>query len=266
VPVYRRVGEWMKKRWSRTRLQRWLDARNESRRSNLRQLESKVSALLAESANLTIIECLERFNSSFNGLQESQVPSLLSRYGQNVLSTAKPRRWWSILLGCLPNPFNILLTVLAIISVATQQTATFVILMAMVFLSVALRFWQEHKNVRALNELVMLIHDNVQIVRDGVRSEVPKSDIVPGDLIVLSGGEIVAADVVLVDTSGLYVSQSTLTGETLPVLKQLSSAQVEPDSIFEASNVCFAGTNVASGSATGLVVATGDSITLPGTC
>ena len=163
------------------------------------------------------------------------------------------------MLECLPNPFNILLTTLAIISIATQQTATFVILMAMVVLSVGLRFWQELKNVRALNELVLLIQDNVQVLRDGVRSDVPKSSIVPGDLVILSGGDIVAADVVLIDTSGLYVSQSTLTGETLPVLKQLSSITVDAESIFEAPNVCFAGTNVVSGSGVGLVIATGDS-------
>jgi len=245
---------------------RWLDARKAQHENKLRQLESKSSNFLAECANLTITECLERFNSSFSGLHQSQIQSLIAQYGENVLSTAKPRRWWSILLECLPNPFNILLTVLAIISIATQQTATFVILMAMVFLSVSLRFWQELKNVRALNELVMLIQDSVQVVREGVKIEIPKTHIVPGDLVVLSGGDIVAADIVLIDTSGLYISQSTLTGETLPVLKQLSSIQTEAEGIFEAPNVCFAGTNIVSGTGTGLVVATGDSNRLHKVC
>jgi P-type Mg2+ transporter len=260
VPIYSRFGAWLKKTVAIPPLQRWRKSRQATHQNKLRQLESKSSAYLAECANLTILECLERFESSFTGLHSSQVPSLLSQHGENELSTAKPRRWWRILLECLPNPFNILLTALAVISIATQQTATFVVLMAMVLLSVGLRFWQELKNVHALNGLVMLIQDNVQVVRDGVKCEIPKHQVVPGDLIVFSGGDIVCADAVLVDTSGLYVSQSTLTGETLPVLKQLSSTQTEAESIFEASNVCFAGTNVVSGSGTGLVVATGDSI------
>lgn len=112
-----------------------------------------------------------------------------------------------------------------------------------------------------MNELILLVHDNVKVIRNGIESEVSKTLIVPGDVIRLCGGDMVPADVKLVDTSGLYVSQSSLTGENTPVLKQLGEDQdepIEPQSVLESMNICFAGTTVASGSATAVVVATGD--------
>jgi P-type Mg2+ transporter len=227
----------------------------------MKSLETKCSSFLADCANLPILQCLQRFNSSPSGLTDTQVRDLLASHGPNVLSAAKPRRWWTILLECLPNPFNLLLTVLAIVSIATSQRATFVILMVMVCLSVGLRFWQELKNNVAMNELAMLVHDNVIVTRGGIEVEVPKSSIVVGDIIRLVGGEIVPADVILVDTSGLYISQSTLTGESAPVLKQMTDEIITTQSIFESPKICFSGTTITSGSAIALVIATGDGMT-----
>ena len=93
-----------------------------------------------------------------------------------------------------------------------------------------------------------------------LRWKLPKSSIVVGDVIRLVGGEIVPADVILIDTSGLYISQSTLTGESTPVLKQLTDEIVTPDSVLESSKICFSGTTITSGSAIALVVAAGDGI------
>jgi P-type Mg2+ transporter len=209
---------------------------------------------------LSVPQCLERFQSSLSGLHEIQIEGILAQHGLNVLSAAKPRRWWNILLACLPNPFNILLTILAIISIATDQTATFVILMVMVVFSVGLRFWQERRNNVAMNELIKLVDDHVVVVRNGIELQIPRPQIIPGDIVRLSGGDVVPADVVLASTSGLYVSQSSLTGENLPVLKQFSDYPADPQSILESSNICFAGSTVTSGSAAVLVVATGDSM------
>ena len=227
----------------------------------MKSLETKCSSFLADCANLPIFECLKQFNSSPSGLTDTQARDLLAEHGPNVLSAAKPRRWWSILLECLPNPFNILLTILAIVSIATAQRATFVILMVMVFLSVGLRFWQELKNNVAMNELAMLVHDNVIVIRSGIEVEVPKSSIVVGDIIRLVGGEIVPADIILIDTSGLYISQSTLTGESAPVLKQMTDENITPESVLESPKICFSGTTITSGCAIALVIATGDGIT-----
>lgn len=227
----------------------------------MKSLETKCSSFLADSANLPILQCLQRFNSSPSGLTDTQVRDLLASHGPNVLSAAKPRRWWTILLECLPNPFNLLLTVLAIVSIATAQRATFVILMAMVSLSVGLRFWQELKNNVAMNELAMLVHDDVVVIRSGTEVAVPKSAIVVGDVIRLGGGEVVPADAILIDTSGLYISQSTLTGETTPVLKQMTDEIVTPESALDSTKICFSGTTITSGSAIALVIATGDGMT-----
>jgi Mg2+-importing ATPase len=260
VPIYLRCF----KIWrSASSVGRWLDARRARKRAQLNSFEVKSSAFLADCANLAITECLAQFNSSVNGLNHNQISDLVTKYGPNLLSAAKARRWWTILFECIPNPFNVLLTALAVISIATQQQATFVILIVMVILSVGLKFWQEMKNNVAMNELMKLVQDNVNVIRDGAEIEISKHSIVPGDIVRLRGGDIVPADAILVDTSGLYVSQSTLTGESAPVLKQTTDDKdVAPHSIFDSMKICFAGTTIASGSATALVVATGDGIYL----
>ena len=248
-----------KRWWASSYPGQWLQQRELRRRTQLNLLEIKCSQYLADCANLSIPLCLTKFNSSLiTGLSDSQLPELTPKHGANVLSTSKPRKWWSILLACIPNPFNALLTILAIISIATQQQATFVILMIMVILSIGLRFWQERKNNSAVTELVKLVEDNVRVIRNAMEVEVPKTELMPGDIVRLSGGDVVPADVVLVETAGLYVNQSMLTGENMPVLKGLSEEPVLTHSILEAKNICFSGTMVVGSSAKALVVATGD--------
>lgn len=128
----------------------------------------------------------------------------------------------------------------------------------MVLLSVSLRFWQELKNNIAMNELVTLVHDDVSVIRSGIEKKIPKSSLVVGDLVRLSGGDIVPADLLLVHTAGLYVSQSALTGEGIPVLKRLTEDVATPGSILECPRICFSGSSVTSGNGIAIVVATGD--------
>jgi Mg2+-importing ATPase len=238
---------------------RWLGERRNRTLALMQSIEAKTSAFLADCANLTVSQCLQRFNSSLNGLNDDQISTSTAEYGPNVLSSAKPPRWWTLLFGCALNPFNLLLTILAVISIATAQRATFVILMVMVLLSIGLRFWQELKNSIAVTELTKLVNDTVHVVRNGMQVQLSKTGLLPGDIVRLSGGDVVPADVLLVSTSGLYVSQSMLTGENLPVLKQITDGATLPQSILDSLNICFSGSTIASGSATALVVATGDS-------
>ena len=96
------------------------------------------------------------------------------------------------------------------------------------------------------------------MIRNGMEIDVSKTQLVPGDIVILRGGDVVPADVVLIETAGLYVNQSMLTGENMPVLKGLSDETVVSHSILEAKNLCFSGTMVVGSSAKALVVATGD--------
>src|SRR5579859_6442512 len=239
-----------------------MEERRNRQRMQITSIEAKCSLFLAECANLSIADALERFQSSAVGLDDDQISAMVLKYGLNTLSTTKPLHWWTILWGCIPNPFNILLAALSNISIATQQVATFVILMAMIILSIGLRFWQERKNGIAVYELIKLVEDKASVIRNGVETEVRKDDLVPGDIVRLRGGDVVPADVFLVDSSGLFVSQSTLTGESMPVLKQMTTEQIDSNTILEATNICFSGTTVVSGVATALVIATGDGISL----
>jgi magnesium-transporting ATPase (P-type) len=211
---------------------------------------------MADCANLSVRDVLQKFNSSVDGLNDAQVTA--SQSPPNILSATKSRHWWSLLWACIPNPFNILFAVLSIISIVAQQVATFVILIIRIALSIGLRFWQERKNSIALNVLIQRMEDKARVIRSENDSEVLKSELIPGDIVQLSGRDIIPADVVLINTPGLYVSQSTLTDENLPMLKQLTGDQIVSESILEASNIWFTGRTVVSGSAMTLVVATGD--------
>jgi len=246
--------------WSTSGFGRWLRRPRARQLDQLASYETQSSQFLAAVANLPLLQCRERFKSTLVGLSEGQAAERIVHDGPNILSTAKPRAWWTILLHCILNPFNVLLMVLAIISLGTQELASFFILTGTVFISVVLRFWQELKNNIAMNELVALIHDDVLVIRATVEKKVAKSCLVVGDLIRLGGGDVVAADVRLIDTAGLYVNQSTLTGEGIAVLKRLSDEIATPGSILECPRICFAGTSIMSGHGIGIVVATGDGI------
>src|SRR5277367_3930090 len=115
VPFHIRCQIRVEKWWSATPIGQWVEKRNNSKLAQLKSFEIRCSTFLAKCANLPIAECFQQFNTLITGLNDSQVRDLVAKNGPNVLSSAKPRRWWNILLATLPNPFNLLLTVLAII-------------------------------------------------------------------------------------------------------------------------------------------------------
>ena len=128
---------------------------------------------------------------------------------------------------------------------------------AMVLLSVALRFIQEARADAAAAKLKAMIHVTTSVTRDGVTKEMPLRDLVPGDLIKLSAGDMIPADVRVLSSKDLFVSQGSLTGESLPVEKFHEVETKAASSPTELNNVCFLGTSVQSGTATAVVVTTG---------
>jgi Mg2+-importing ATPase len=202
----------------------------------------------------------------------------LKTAGHNILSTKKPLSWWHLLLIVIPNPFNILLGMLAVISVATPSPtwSTFTILMIMIVISSLVRFWQEYRSNVAAIKLQSSITTEVSVRRRrDERLDEPKSNelgrtaeisidqagLVPGDVVLLHPGDTVPADCLLFETSRLQVAQSSLTGESEPVQKTNKASPEKADSaLFDLENVVFMGTSVISGSATALVLATGDNV------
>ncbi|GBB87360.1 hypothetical protein RclHR1_01380022 [Rhizophagus clarus] len=218
----------------------------------------------------------------------------LESYGKNIVSTYKPLKWYTVLYNSTVHPFNVILIALAIFSGATADYSSLTILLTMVILSVGIRFVQEYKSEVATQELKKMVNNNASVIRlysppddrdpnhediemmdrgETVEMDIPIEDIVPGDWIKLSAGDLIPGDVQLISSKDLFVSEASLTGESIPVEKFTTLQQQHPiipdelpkntnnvktnPSELEQSNLCFMGTSVVSGTATAVVLKTG---------
>ncbi|KAK5160833.1 hypothetical protein LTR04_004504 [Oleoguttula sp. CCFEE 6159] len=229
-------------------------------------------AALQAYASMTQTAALAQLQTSMSGLTPEEVLVRLKIRGPNLLSTVKPPKWWQLLLSILPNPFNILLALLAIISVATPSPSwsTFILLIVMIVISCAVRFWQEHRSTVAAIRLQASVSTNVRVrrqARGGWAEDVivDEKTLVPGDILLVDPGDSIAADCMVLETSSLQINILTsLTGESEPLRKTSAPQGGKEDcGLFELENVLFMGTSVISGSATALVLRTGDGKYLP---
>jgi Mg2+-importing ATPase len=168
------------------------------------------------------------------------------------------RQGWPIrLLKILRNPLVVLLAILSSISFATGDARAGTVMAGMVVLGVALRFLQEARADAAAAKLKAMIHVTATVIRDGNAREMPLRDLVPGDIIRLAAGDMIPGDVRIISSKDLFVSQGSLTGESLPVEKFHDPELKTVSSPTELNNTCFMGTSVESGTATAVVVVTG---------
>ncbi|MBX6419748.1 MAG: magnesium-translocating P-type ATPase [Nevskia sp.] len=213
---------------------------------------------LSEFARLDAAACLRRLGSSPEGLAEAEAAARRRRIGSNALAYEKNTVWPLQLFQAFANPFSALLIVLALISAATGDRQGAVLLWSMVLLSSLLRFTQEFRSGRAAEKLRAMVHLTAAVKRagDATFRERPLDELVPGDVLRLCAGDMVPADVRLLTAKDLFVSQSALTGEAFPVEK-FAAPVAGGDEELALSNLCFMGSNVVSGAATAVVLATG---------
>ncbi|HLI17403.1 MAG TPA: HAD-IC family P-type ATPase, partial [Rhodanobacteraceae bacterium] len=200
------------------------------------------------------------------GLDEEQIEDRLDRDGVNQATHEKPPHWALQLARTFKNPFIIVLLVLAVVQLFTSDDLTGPIIIAvMVGISVVLSFTQEFRSSRAAEKLKAMVRNTATVTRrasDGhsERIEVPVIELVAGDIVHLSAGDMVPADLRLLAAKDLFISQAILTGESIPVEKTAPEHAVKSDAHIDPLDlptVCYMGTNVVSGSATAVVVATG---------
>jgi Mg2+-importing ATPase len=215
------------------------------------------SPLLAESAALDLPGVFARLQSSPQGLSAAEAARRLEETGPNVVAEDTRHGWGWRLLTAIRNPLVILLVVLSSISFATQDFDGGGVMSVMVVLGVLLRFLQEQRADAAAAKLKAMINVSANVIRDGQEAKISLRNLVPGDVVTLSAGDMIPADVRLLSTKDLFVSQGTLTGESLPVEK-LAACQAPPGtSPLELGCICFLGTGVESGAATAIVLTTG---------
>jgi Mg2+-importing ATPase len=219
-------------------------------------------------------EALRQLDAVRSGLTPEQVEERLERYGPNEISHEKPPSWYQQLFHAFVTPFNGVLFTVSIVSLFTdvifaapedRTFRTIIVLSTMVLLSTLLRFWQEFRSNKAAEELKAMVSSTAAVLRAGMQrpQEIPISTLVPGDIVYLSAGDMIPADVRLLTAKDLFVSQAMLTGESIPVEKYPLPPQ-KPDrspgsrNLLEQETACFMGTNVVSGTATVVVGATGN--------
>jgi len=202
-------------------------------------------------------EILQALQTAPVGLTETEAAARLEKYGPNEVAHERKHEWLHRLWVAIRNPLVILLTVLATLSYLTDDFAGGTVMMVMVVLGVALRFIQETKAGNAAAKLKAMIKVTATVLRDGQQKEVPLQQLVPGDIVKLSAGDMIPGDVRLIAAKDLFIIQATLTGESLPVEKTDARDARENVSTIERANLCFLGTSVESGAATAVIVATG---------
>jgi Mg2+-importing ATPase len=215
------------------------------------------SPLLAEVAKLGKSEVFSRMKTTPDGLSTDEADSRWAEVGPNVVAASKHRGWPWRLLVAARNPLVILLVVLATISFATGDAASGFVMAVMVILGVLLRFVQETRADAAAEKLKAMINVTATVVRAGKEAEIPLKQLVPGDVVKLAAGDMIPADVRLIAAKDLFITQATLTGESLPVEKLDTPETRTGIAPLEFTNICFLGTSVESGAATAVILTTG---------
>jgi P-type Mg2+ transporter len=216
-----------------------------------------VSPAVLDAARKDAEQLLRDLRTSLGGLSQAGAEEWARTTGPNEVAQERKQGWPVRLLKITRNPLVILLTTLSAVSFLTGDARAGSVMATMVALSVGLRFWQEARAGAAAEKLKAMIHVTATVVRDGAAREVPLRDLVPGDIVKLAAGDMIPGDVRLLASKDLFVSQGSLTGESLPVEKFHDPETKEENSPTELKNICFMGTSVESGTATAVVVTTG---------
>ncbi len=217
-----------------------------------------VSDQLLEKARADTDTVLRELESRLDGLSQAEADSRLKQYGLNEIAREKRQSALMRLLSNVKNPLVLLLTALGVLSFLTGDLRATAVIFVMVVLGVVLRFFQEMRADNAAEKLKAMVSNTATLARDGKEVELPLKMLVPGDIIRLAAGDMVPADVRVLSAKDLFLNQAALTGESLPVERKADATSADVQNPLELPNICFLGSNVESGSATAVVIHTGD--------
>ena len=210
-------------------------------------------------ALMDLMSLYSNLNSSPQGLSSRQWHLSYQRYGKNTLAMEKQELLIIRFLRLFFSPLSVLLIALSLASYFTGESKGAVLIALMVFLSATLTFIQEYKSNNAAQKLRALVSTKVMVCREGIEIEVDLDQIVPGDVVRLTVGDLIPADVRIVSSKDLFINQASLTGESLPTEKSHLCLDKNAPSSFDWSNLAYMGSHVVSGMGDALVLKTGDS-------
>ena len=220
--------------------------------------------------NKILVDCkididslFEKYKTSYEGISVVEVDDRIEEYGKNIVEIKNNNTIFHKLKEAFINPFNIVLTIVAIITFITdiviaskKDYSTFILILSTILISAIISLKEQTKSDNAAKKLKKMITNKMEVIRDDVQTTVDIENIVPGDIVKLSSGDMIPGDVRFLETKDLFIDQASLTGESNPVEK--FSIFKEYENITDISNIGFMGTNIVSGSSLALVIATGN--------
>ena len=227
-----------------------------------------VLKMYGEDSTTQRAEFLKKHNLNEKGLTSKQAEINIKKFGLNETKKAKPKKWYNYLLQSLLTPFNCILIGISIILIYTDiylaiepSYANIIVIAILVTASTLLDFFESYRSNKAAEKLREIVETTTTVIRDNKEINIPVKNVTLGDIVLLSAGSIIPADLRIIESKDLYVGQASLTGESDNIKKtvELENNQEELDSISDFDNICFMGTNVVSGSAKGVVIKVGDS-------
>ena len=210
---------------------------------------------------------LSKYNFDENGLSSQQAQEMIAKNGVNQVSQSKPKKWYNYFFESLFSSFNTILLGISLVLLYTDVVipetpsyANIIVILVLVIASTLLEFFEEFRSNKAAEKLKELVGTTTLVLRDNKEIKIPIHNITIGDVVLLSSGSMIPADLRIIEAKDLYVGQSSLTGESDAVKKSVNSELNSNDinSITDLDTICFMGTNVISGSAKGVVIKIAD--------
>ncbi|MGX7420061.1 magnesium-translocating P-type ATPase [Carnobacterium gallinarum] len=230
------------------------------RRNQIKTEKKSKDAELKKLGYLNEEEVLTSLKTSLAGISEVEAKERLETVGPNIVASQKPTPWYILLIDSFKDPFVYVLMLLLVVSAATNDIEASIVMGMMILFSAGIRFVQEFRSQKASLALKELIETTCAVTRDGLTREIPIDEVVPGDIVVLSTGDMIPADARLIWTKDLFVNQSSLTGESMPVEKFVrveKQINDENETALDLSNLAFMGTDVLSGQGRIVILKTG---------
>ena len=230
--------------------------------------EINIQKLYGKECTLPKEEFLKEYELNANGLSEKLAKELLQKDGLNEISQSNPKKWYNYFFGSLFSPFNSILMGISLVLIYTDiilpetpSYANIIVILVLVIVSTLLDFFEEYRSNRAAEKLKELVSTSTTVIRNNKEIQIPINQVVLGDVISLAAGSMIPADLRIIEGKDLYVGQSSLTGESDAVKKNINSeiSYNDIDSITDLDTICFMGTSVISGVAKGIVIKTADS-------
>jgi Mg2+-importing ATPase len=206
--------------------------------------------------SISVNEMLLKLEAKKEGLTSDEAKKRFTIYGSNLLKSKKRSDWFTLLISQFKSPIIMILFFATILSFFLHDKVDALIILVIVLASGLLGFWQEHGASNAVEKLLSIVQIKVSVMRDGIAKEIPLEQIVPGDIVVLSAGDIIPGDGLVQESKDLFVDEAMLTGETFPVEKMTAVLPAET-LLGQRNNALWMGTHVVSGSATALIIHTG---------